>query len=61
MAQFQFIFGKKLCLQILAFFSSKPVAFLFHVVNFWLLIFFNFQTSGDGTDFCFDASKEGKF
>ena len=30
------------------------------VFSFWFIIFFNLQSFGEGLDFCFDGSKEGK-
>ncbi len=35
--------------------------FRLFVVSFWIAIFFNLQSFGQGLDFCFDGSKEGGF
>ena len=40
--------------------SYLPRTRLLIVLNFWFLIFFNLQSFGEGLDFCFDGSKEGK-
>jgi hypothetical protein len=55
MAEFQILFRMKKTesLSTRSLLYSKPAHFL-------LLVLFNLQTFGQGIDFCFDGSKEGK-
>ena len=40
--------------------TAGHLSFLFLRLSILMMIFFNLQTVGEGCDFCFDVSNEGK-